>query len=130
MELSLKRVNVINLFAEDFAQTGSFYQEILGLPLLFSNENHAVFQSESVIVSLWDASAAPELIAPAVLAEREAGSRFVIAVSVDDVDATCSELAQRGVELLNGPVDRSWGVRTASFSDPAGHIWEISEDLD
>ncbi|MDQ3782600.1 MAG: VOC family protein, partial [Actinomycetota bacterium] len=28
--------------------------------------------------------------------------------------------------LLNGPVDRPWGVRTASFRDPAGHIWEIA----
>jgi catechol 2,3-dioxygenase-like lactoylglutathione lyase family enzyme len=130
MTLSLRKVNVINLFAEDFTQTGAFYQDILGLPLLFSNENHAVFQTDSVIVSLWDASAAPELIAPAGLANPQAGSRFVIAVSVDDVKTTCGELAQRGVELLNGPVDRSWGVRTASFSDPAGHIWEISEDLD
>jgi uncharacterized glyoxalase superfamily protein PhnB len=45
-------------------------------------------------------------------------------------DAACDELAQRGVVLLNGPVDRPWGVRTSSFSDPAGHIWEISQDLD
>jgi hypothetical protein len=32
------------------------------------------------------------------------------------------QLAQRGVSLLNGPVNRSWGVRTASFTDPASHI--------
>ncbi len=31
-----------------------------------------------------------------------------------------------GVVLLNGPMDRSWGIRTASFSDPGGHIWEIA----
>ena len=33
------------------------------------------------------------------------------------------------VELLNGPVDREWGVRTASFTDPDGHIWEIAQKL-
>lgn len=130
MDLSLKSVDVINLFAEDFAKTRSFYQEILGLPFAFENENHAVFKVENLIVSLWDASAAPDLIAPAALADPEAGSRFVLAVSVDDADAACDELAQRGVVLLNGPVDRPWGVRTASFTDPAGHIWEISQDLD
>jgi catechol 2,3-dioxygenase-like lactoylglutathione lyase family enzyme len=130
MNLSLKSVDVINLFAEDFAKTRSFYQEILGLPLTFQNENHAVFKIENVIVSLWDASAAPELIAPAELAKPEAGTRFVLAVSVDDVDAVCRELAQHGLEVLNGPVDRPWGVRTAAFTDPAGHIWEISQDLD
>jgi uncharacterized glyoxalase superfamily protein PhnB len=35
-------------------------------------------------------------------------------------------LGERGAELLNGPVDRPWGVRTASFRDPGGHIWEIA----
>jgi uncharacterized glyoxalase superfamily protein PhnB len=47
-------------------------------------------------------------------------------LDVDDVDAMCAELAARGVELLNGPMDRPWGIRTASFKDPAGHIWEIA----
>jgi len=41
----------------------------------------------------------------------------------------CAELAAHGVELLNGPVNRPWGRRTASFTDPGGHIWEIAEDL-
>jgi lactoylglutathione lyase len=30
---------------------------------------------------------------------------------------------------LNGPVDRDWGMRTASFTDPDGHIWEIAQEL-
>jgi uncharacterized glyoxalase superfamily protein PhnB len=47
-------------------------------------------------------------------------------LSVDDVDAMCAELASRGVTLLNGPLDRPWGIRTASFMDPGGHIWEIA----
>lgn len=130
MSLSLKKVDVINLFAEEFVTTGSFYEEVLGLTKVFENENHAVFKADNVIVSLWDASAAPDLIAPAPLAKPDAGSRVVLAVSVDDVDSACRDLAQLGVVTLNGPVDRPWGVRTASFSDPAGHIWELSQDLD
>ncbi|WP_327708831.1 hypothetical protein OG912_08485 [Streptomyces sp. NBC_00464] len=35
-------------------------------------------------------------------------------------------LADRGVTLLNGPVDRPWGIRTAGFRDPGGHIREIA----
>jgi len=61
------------------------------------------------------------------LAQPEAGSRFQFTISVDDVDAMCDELRRRGVELLNGPMDRPWGIRTASFRDPAGHIWEIAK---
>lgn len=48
-------------------------------------------------------------------------------LTVDDVDAICAELATRDVELLNGPMDRPWRVRTASLRDPAGHIWEIAK---
>jgi uncharacterized glyoxalase superfamily protein PhnB len=33
------------------------------------------------------------------------------------------------VELLNGPLNRPWGVRTASFTDPGGHIWEVAQEL-
>jgi hypothetical protein len=39
----------------------------------------------------------------------------------------CAELATRGVELLNGPIDRPWEVRTASFRDPGGDIWKIAK---
>jgi uncharacterized glyoxalase superfamily protein PhnB len=45
---------------------------------------------------------------------------------VADVDATCAELERRGVQFLNGPIDRPWGARTAAFRDPAGHVWEIA----
>ncbi len=61
------------------------------------------------------------------MAPPEAGSRMQFTIAVDDVDAMCAELAKRGVELLNGPIDRPWGIRTASFRDPAGHIWEIAK---
>ena len=57
---------------------------------------------------------------------RDAGVRFQFTLGVDDVDAMCEELKKRGVDLLNGPLDRPWGIRTASFRDPGGHIWEIA----
>ena len=48
---------------------------------------------------------------------------------VEDVDAVCSERHARGVALLNGPMDRAWGVRTAAFADPDGHVWEVAAKL-
>ncbi len=48
-------------------------------------------------------------------------------IGVDDVDAMGAELRKRGVEFLNGPMDRPWGIRTASFRDPGGYIWEIAK---
>ena len=74
--------------------------------------------------------AAHELIEPARVAGAAAGSRMQLTVQVDDVDATCAALAERGVRLLNGPMDRPWGIRTAAFADPAGHVWEIAAPLE
>jgi hypothetical protein len=48
--------------------------------------------------------------------------RFQFTLGVENVDATVVDLERRGVGLLNGPMDRPWGIRTASFRDPGGHI--------
>lgn len=130
MSFSFRKVDVINLFAEDLAGTRSFYQEVLGLPLAFQDETIAVFKLENTMVTVRAVSEASALIAPVPVASPDAGSRFMLSIFTDDVDAACAELVQRGVVLLNGPADKPWGMRTASFADPAGHIWEIGQDLD
>ena len=115
-------IRAITLFVEDMEAAERFYQEVFGLPIVFEDDYSAVFNFGQTLINLLKATAARELIEPAVVARREAGSRLVLTVQVDDVDAMCMELATRGVDLLSGPMDRSWGVRTASFSDPGGHI--------
>ncbi len=122
-----KGINAITLFVEDLAAARDFYREVFGLPVHFEDDDSAVFDFGNTLVNLLKTSAAVELIEPAVVAPREGGSRLQLTIEVDDVDATCAELAKRGVELLNGPMDRPWGVRTASFADPGGHIWEIAK---
>jgi catechol 2,3-dioxygenase-like lactoylglutathione lyase family enzyme len=120
------RIGAITLFVEDLEATKRFYREVFGLPVVFEDDDSTVFDFGNTIVNLLKTSAAGELIEPAAVGAREAGARFQLAIEVDDVDAVCAELADRGVELLNGPVDRPWGVRTASFRDPGGHVWEIA----
>jgi lactoylglutathione lyase len=130
VDLSGNSVNVITVFAEDVPKTKSFYEEVFGLPVAFEDETATIFKFANIIINLAPVSAAPERIGPATLAPQGAGSRTVFAIFVDDVDAVCADLADRGVTLLNGPMDRPWGMRTAAFADPAGHIWAISQDLD
>jgi catechol 2,3-dioxygenase-like lactoylglutathione lyase family enzyme len=119
-------IDAITLFVEDLEAAKRFYQEVFGLPVKFEDDNSVVFEFGNTLVNLLKITAAPELIEPAVVASPEAGSRFQLTIGVDDVDAKCAELVTRGVELLNGPIDRPWGIRTASFGDPGGHIWEIA----
>ncbi len=120
-------VGAITLFVEDLEAATQFYREVFGLPVAFEDDDSAVFNFGNTLVNLLRATAAGELIEPAAVASREVGSRLQLTIEVDDVDAMCAELVSRGVQLLNGPMDRPWGVRTASFSDPGGHIWEIAK---
>ena len=117
----------VTLFTEDLATTKQFYREVFGLPAAFEDDNSAVFNFGNTLINLLKTTEAPELIAPAPVAPPEAGSRAQFTIQVDDVDALCAELTARGVELLNGPLDRPWGIRTACFRDPGGHIWEIAK---
>jgi catechol 2,3-dioxygenase-like lactoylglutathione lyase family enzyme len=126
---SLKSVGAITLFVADRRRSQSFYEKVFELPVIWEDDDSAALRFENTIVNLLELPAARELIDPGVVSSGEEGSRFQLTVWVDDADAACAELATRGVELLNGPLDRDWGVRTASFTDPDGHIWEIAQKL-
>jgi len=122
-------ITAITLFVDDLAATRTFYREVFGLPILFEDEDSAVFRFANTMINLLTSSAAVSLIDPATVASTGSGSRLQLTLDVENVDATCAELTARGVELLNGPMDREWGIRTASFRDPGGHIWEIAQPL-
>jgi catechol 2,3-dioxygenase-like lactoylglutathione lyase family enzyme len=120
-------IRVITLFVEDLEAAKRFYGEVFGLPITYEDDDSAVVDFGNLGVNLLRIEAADELIAPAPVASAAHGSRMQFTIEVEDVDALSAELVGRGVELLNGPMDRPWGIRTASFRDPAGHIWEIAK---
>jgi catechol 2,3-dioxygenase-like lactoylglutathione lyase family enzyme len=119
-------IAAITLFVEDLGEAKGFYQRVFDLPVHWEDDNSAVFLFGGTMINLLQVEEAPGLIAPAAVGDADAGARFQFTLGVDDVDAMCERLASLGVELLNGPVDRPWGPRTASFRDPGGHIWEIA----
>ena len=122
-----KSIYAITLFVEDREAAREFYRKVFKLEVVFEDHNSTVFRLGETLINLLKISEADVLINPAQVASREAGSRFVFTLGVQDVDAVCAELAAQGVELLNGPMDRPWGIRTASFRDPGGYIWEIAK---
>ena len=120
-------INAITLFVEDLGVTKQFYAEVFGLPIHYEDDASVVFDFGNTLINLLVTAEARELIQPGNVAPREAGSRMQFTIDVDDVDAMCARLVARGVTLINGPIDRPWGIRTACFADPAGHIWEIAK---
>jgi catechol 2,3-dioxygenase-like lactoylglutathione lyase family enzyme len=124
-----RKIFAITVFAENLAATRQFYQDVFELPVHFEDDVSAVFDFGNIIVNLLDAGEGPGLIGPAEVASPESGARMQLTIPVDDVDVVCARLAEKGIPLLNGPMDRPWGIRTATFRDPAGTVWEIAADL-
>lgn len=129
MTVPLNKVGAITLFVEDVPRSKAFYGDVFGLDLIYEDDDSAAFQLENTILNLLDTVAAHELIEPGAVAGPGSGSRLQLTIWVDDADIACAELEARGVTLVNGPVDRAWGQRTACFADPSGHVWEIAQAL-
>jgi len=86
----------------------SFYEKVFDVAAINEDEDSVAFKFENLIVNLLEVGAAHELIGPAPVGHREAGSRFQLTIWVEDVDAVCAELESRGITLLNGPMNREW----------------------
>lgn len=126
---ALNEIEVITLFVEDLPSTKAFYQDVFGLETVYRDDVSAVVKLRNLMLNLLQVSEADALVEPAAVAGSGVGSRLLLTVKVEDADAVCEELRQHGVVLLNGPVDRPWGRRTAAFADPAGNVWEVAQDL-
>ena len=125
----LNAVGAITMFVEDRGRAKAFYERAFDASPVYEDDNSVVFKLENMVVNLLVSREAHDLIRPATVAEPGTGSRFQLTVWVDDTDAACRELGSRGVELLNGPMDRPWGLRTAAFADPDGHVWEVAAEI-
>lgn len=122
-----KQIGAINLIVGDLERSKTFYREVFCLTPQHEEENLAVFRFKDMYVML---QPGPAHQAPAGevlgLAQKGVGQ---FAIIVKDVDAVRAELDGHGVILISGPADRDWGMRTLTFADPGGCIWEIAQEL-
>jgi lactoylglutathione lyase len=125
---SLKSVGAITLFVEDPQRSKAFYASVFEVDAVFEDENSVAFRFDNLFLNLLKRGAAVnELLGPVPAAEP--GASFELTVWVEDADAVCSDLTQRGVSIVSGPLDRAWGMRTAAFLDPDGYVWEVAAEI-
>ena len=129
MTNQLVGVGAITLFVADSNRSKAFYEKVFRARLLNEDEASVVFDFGNTMINLLEMPYAEELVTPGVVSGPIPGARSMLSIWVDDVDEVCRDLARAGVTLLNGPIDRDWGKRTASFTDPDGTIWEVAQDL-
>lgn len=129
MPTRLDRIEVITLFADDIDAARAFYRKVFAANVVYQDAVCSVLEFSGTMVNLLQTTEAPQLVDPSPVAASGSGSRVLLTIKVDDVDGVCADLRKLGIMLLNGPIDRPWGRRTAAFADPSGHVWEVAQEL-
>ncbi len=105
------------LYCQAWAETVTFYRDLLALPVTFANDWFVEFQlTDTARISVAD--------------ERQAsvksayGDGITLALQVANADTAWQWLRARGVDV--GPLrDHAWGARVFYFHDPEGHRLEV-----
>ena len=124
-----EKIFATTLFVANTQESEDFYTKIFEKQPVHKDQNSVVYDFNGLLINLLQENEVPDLIGPAHLAAKDAGHRFQITIPVTGLDQRVEVLKAQGVQFINGPMDRSWGIRTALFSDPDGHLWELSEPL-
>lgn len=129
--MGIRRIVATELFVGDLAGCTAFYRDTLGLEIVDSDPQSSVFKIGDVYFFVLEVSGAAQMIGlRASDVTLKGGPRNLLAIEVDDVDATYEALRAKGVTLLTPPADQPWGLRTAYFADPEGNPWEIHQSIE
>ena len=124
---SLRSLSAITLFVEDLIATRDFYTTVFAAPVVFQDDVSCAFKFDNIIVNLLLAAEGASLVSPTTAGGADAPCRFQISIWVQDLDPVLENLVARGVSPIQGPTLQPWGMRTLTFTDPAGHCWEVGQ---
>jgi catechol 2,3-dioxygenase-like lactoylglutathione lyase family enzyme len=124
---SIRAIDYTVIFVRDMAAMRSFYEGILGFPLLRELSPGWI---EYRVGDNTLALAKPSLTAAdATTPAGSASLQLAFKVSAPEVDQCADELVRRGVNLISPPTDRDFGHRTLFFRDPDGNLLEVFAEI-
>lgn len=114
-------IGYVNLGVLDFSRAVAFYRDVIGLPLLFSDESfqYARFQAGGTTFAVVGGEEIK--ISRAGKPEYHTG----IGLCVPDVDAAYRDLSAKGVRFTMTPQKQPWGGYMAMLADPDGNIFYL-----
>ena len=121
------------LLVSNFKECFRFYRDAMGFKSGFGTEDdtYADFEVGAVNISLFDKAEMSDVLGTSSKpVQVEMQDTICLTFSVESVDDFCKHLREKGVPLLTEPTDHAdWGIRTAHFRDPDGHLIEINQPL-
>jgi catechol 2,3-dioxygenase-like lactoylglutathione lyase family enzyme len=127
------RYEFTRLLVSHFRDCFRFYRDVMGLTVGFGTENdtYADFPMQGASLSLFDQAEMSQALGTGGLpASADAQDGICLVFAVPSVDEACRQVEHQGIRIDVPPMDHpEWGIRTAHFRDPDGHLIEINQPL-
>jgi len=130
--MTLPNISAAVIFVQDLNKCVTFYRDTIGLEVTFNDDVSFAFKLGKQDFVLLMLSAAAEMVTEEAIAFHKdggSGSRVLLCVGVEDVDAAYKAFTAKGVAFIKPPISQPWGRRTAYFADPEGNLWELWHEL-
>ena len=113
------RLWYVNVFVSDLARAVEFYQNILGLELKFTADEHgyASFLSSGLGFGLARVEPGSPLL----------GQHTGVGWGVRDLETSYAQLRSKGVHFTMPPTQQPWGGFMAMFTDPDGNLFYLDQ---
>ena len=117
----------IILVTDHYDESRKFYRDVLELPIKREarEEEFSQFRLKNCFLAIYGKKAVESLVGNEYVGK--AGGAIYTFAEVGDVDAIYTSLMKKGVRFVQPPKTQPWGQRTAYFTDPDGHMWEIQQ---
>ena len=127
---TLGRVIESSLYVDDLARAAAFYEDVLDMPLLTSDQRFRAYAAggDNVLLLFQRGSTLETVRMPFGTIPPHDGHgplHIAFAVSADDLPAWETRLGERGIEI-EGRTAWPRGGHSIYFRDPDGHLLELA----
>jgi lactoylglutathione lyase len=126
-QLPIRSLDYTVIYARQWNVMREFYEKTLGFPLHRELGRRWVeFRVGSNLLALTERGLTFSDPSPPI---GVLSLQLAFRVAPNEVASCAAVLVERGVSLLSGPTDHSWGHRTIFFRDPDGNVVEIYAEI-
>lgn len=127
--MAKQRLSIVTLGVMDVSASRAFYERLGFVAEPFDSDQVAFFDMNGVVFALYGCEALAQ--DAAVDAERSGFRSMSMGINLEaesEVDATLAEAQKAGGTITQPAHKVFWGGYSGYFTDPDGHLWEVSHN--
>ena len=122
-----QKIEWIILVTDYFEKSYTFYKDALELEVVreVREETFCQFKLQNCFLAIYGREEMEKLVGKEFV--KTSGGAIYTFGETENIDHQYEKLQNKGVNFIKTPITQSWGQKTAYFTDPDGHIWELQQ---